>query len=363
LGLDMQELVNVKVEEGAVLEGEIRRREEVLGRVKGWEMMISQARKQLSSYAAKSIGTGNGRDNVGANEEDTELQELKNEHKSVGNEISELEIRLSQLRLRQSHLAARIASSENRREARLSSYRGALRDVESDVAAFLKNPPLRDVSVVMHGEKGFLELPVGRRTLEMAGEWWGREVEALVARQEEVRKEKEALEAGLTSWGEVVSIVGDFEDGLRRDMAEGASQTTAGLRSQITKMQEVISQLEAHFATAEQKRWNLLICAVGAELEAFREGSTILQAALGTPPQDRAEDAQNEHHAAEQKREDPELEKEDSFHSTDDGLTLAELNGAVSKGQESGAESEDDGPDLASLLVDRGGHGHGDDID
>ena len=59
-----------------------------------------------------------------------------------------------------------------------------------------------------------------------------------------------------------------------------------------------------------------------------------------------------------------EVEKEDSFHSTDSGLhTLEELNGALEHGtldleprnaeQEDG-ESEDDGPDLASLMVDKG---------
>jgi hypothetical protein len=130
-------------------------------------------------------------------------------------------------------------------------------------------------------------------------------------------------------------------------MSSADPQSPDGLRIQISKMREVIERLSGSFNVAEEKGWNLLICAVGAELEAFKEGEGILKGAL-------------EMVASQESRKDGEVEaeaeREDSFHSTDDGLrTLAELNGALKIQDSEGGESEDDGPNLAELLVDRNG--------
>ena len=45
-------------------------------------------------------------------------------------------------------------------------------------------------------------------------------------------------------------------------------------------MTSTILQLESKFKLAEARDWKLLVCCIGAELEAFREGKTILEDAL-----------------------------------------------------------------------------------
>ncbi|KAH9219191.1 hypothetical protein DL95DRAFT_384621 [Leptodontidium sp. 2 PMI_412] len=250
-----------------------------------------------------------------------------------------MEDRLAQMKARKRWLGERIKESINRREARLSSYRGALREVESEVKDFLRRPPI-PVSVVMGDEEGFTALPASRRTLGMAKEWWNKEVLQLKTRQEEVEKEKAALEEGAEMWASSVKVIVDFEDDLRKQMASTDVQDMDMLRRQIAKMEGVIKTLSVTLHVAEDRGWNLLICAVGAELEAFKEGEEILKGALGVTAS-----------------VDTEEHGDDQSHDRNFTNGLEELNGqnqrAVSLDRE---DSEDDGPNLAELLVDRGDH-------
>jgi len=77
-------------------------------------------------------------------------------------------------------------------------------------------------------------------------------------------------------------MVVKFEDALRQQIS-GKQNTDreAGLRAQIEKMRVVIEGLEGVRDEAEGKGWNLLVCAVGAEVEAFRQGRGILMDAIG----------------------------------------------------------------------------------
>ncbi|KAL5327677.1 hypothetical protein ACEPPN_005378 [Leptodophora sp. 'Broadleaf-Isolate-01'] len=336
---DMEELVAVKREEVGILNGEIGRREVVLGKVEGWEKRIEGVRGQLSEYSG--AGGAEPIEGVGdaGGEEAQEIAELRTEERAVENEILEMEDRLAQMKARKRWLGERIKESINRREARLSSYRGALREVESEVKDFLRRPPI-PVSVVMGDEEGFTALPASRRTLGMAKEWWNKEVLQLKTRQEEVEKEKAALEEGAEMWASSVKVVVDFEDDLRKQMASTDVQDMDMLRRQIAKMEGVIKTLSVTLHVAEDRGWNLLICAVGAELEAFKEGEEILKGALGVTAS-----------------VDTEEHGDDQSHDRNFTNGLEELNGqnqrAVSLDRE---DSEDDGPNLAELLVDRGDH-------
>ncbi|PVH88153.1 hypothetical protein DL98DRAFT_509638 [Cadophora sp. DSE1049] len=333
---DMEELVAVKREEVGILNGEIERREVVLQKVDGWEGRIEGMKGQLSGYSGSGGADPVERDPGG--EEAQEIAELRTEERAVENEILEMEDRLAQMKARKRWLGEQIKESINRREARLSSYRGALREVESEVKDFLRRPPI-PVSVVMGDEEGFTALPANRRTLGMAKEWWNKEVSQLKTRQEEVEKEKAALEEGAEMWAESVKVVVDFEDDLRKQMSSSDVQDPNLLRKQIDKMGEVIKTLSATLQVAEDRGWNLLICAVGAELEAFKEGEEILKGALGTT-----------------KGKDKE-EHDDESHDGNFTNGLEELNGQTQRAPNLDREdSEDDGPNLAELLVDRGDH-------
>ncbi|KAH8594731.1 hypothetical protein B0O99DRAFT_624582 [Bisporella sp. PMI_857] len=342
LGRDMGELIRVKDEESGVLEKEIERREEVLGKVKLWEERIEEMRAQLNNYA--EIGKQS------RTQEDLETAELQAEEKAVEHEIREMEDRLAQMKARKKWLGERIKEGVNRREARLSSYKGALKEVESEIKEFLKRPPL-ETSVVMRDEESFTALPANRRTLGMANEWWTREIEGLEKRKAEAFGEKEALKEGQKIWEETVEIVTEFEDDLRAQVKLNTIHGLDMLKGQIAEMAKVVGALEEKLNLAEKKAWNLLICAIGAELAAFREGQEILKGTLETL------NAQHE----------SDLEREETFHSMDDGFGSLKDSGPKTPnvqvtGQKAGngkqkstlvEDSEDDGPDLATLLVEK----------
>jgi len=334
LGRDIGQLIEVKDEQALVLESEIQRRVEVLGKVKMWEERIQEVTEQLHGYA------GNGE--LGGEEEGAAITELQTEERAIENEIREMEDRLVQMRARKKWIGERIREGTNRREARLSSYKGALRQVESEVRDFLKRPPV-EASTVMGSEEGFTALPVSRRTLGMASEWWNKEIEALDKRKTDVAAERQALQDGQKLWEECVEIITEFEDDLRAQMKSDSPQGPDMLKKQIVKMTKVVESLEEKVELAMSNRWNLLVCAAGAELAAFKEGQGLLKGTL-------------------EMLNGPsgfEVEKEDSFHSTDDGLgglkDLSLSTPAMNDCKGSSVEdSEDDGPDLAELLVDKG---------
>jgi DNA repair exonuclease SbcCD ATPase subunit len=336
---DMGGLVAVKAEETNVLNSDISRREEALGRVNTWEKRIEGVRSQLSGY--NGPGGSDSGEGEGGGEEAMELAELRTEERAVENEIREMEDRLAQMRARKRWLGERINEGVNRREARLSSYRGALREVESEVKEFLARPPI-PVSVVMNGQEGFTTLLAHRRTLEMAKDWWNKEISHLQTRKAAVEKEKSALEKGVQMWEDSIQVVTEFEDDLRLQMASDEVQDAEMLRNQISKMRTVIEKLEETWKVAEDRGWNLLICAVGAELEAFKEGYSILKGALGTFESTNG-----------QRNDINGVDGVDDRNASTNGLE--ELNGELERSSER-EDSEDDGPDLAELLVDRGDH-------
>lgn len=113
--------------------------------------------------------------------------------------------------------------------------------------------------------------------------------------------ERAALEEGVEVWKGAVKLVSEFEAGLRREMRGGGD--TAGtsngkgkgregepaspspgpeqtMFAQLDKMRAVIAGLQERLNIAEEQGWNLLICAIGAELEAFRQAAGMLREAL-----------------------------------------------------------------------------------
>ncbi|KAF4611374.1 hypothetical protein G7Y89_g15639 [Cudoniella acicularis] len=270
-----------------------------------------------------------------------ELAELGTEERAVENEIREMEDRLAQMKARRAWLKEQIREGINRQEAKLSSYRGALREAESEVKQFLKRPPLY-ISAVMGDEEGFMALPSNRRTSGMAREWWTKELSQLRTRKQEVEKERSALEDGAKMWQDSIQVVNEFEDDLRKQMTSGESQGSEMLKKQIDKMKEAIEKLQKTADVAEERGWNLLICAVGAELEAFKEGQKILESAL---------------EMIEPRTEEHEEHDDDETHTNNSSL-LNELNEAQKETESVKSvereDSEDDGPNLAELLVDKG---------
>lgn len=125
----------------------------------------------------------------------------------------------------------------------------------------------------------------------MAREWWEGEIRILERRKIEVEKERAALEQGVEVWRSAVKLISDFETGLRKELNgdqvqdSGKGKTVASspeqaMYNQLDKMAAVMSGLEEHLQIAEERGWNLLICAIGAELEAFKQAEALLRDAL-----------------------------------------------------------------------------------
>ncbi|CAK7220590.1 hypothetical protein SBRCBS47491_004240 [Sporothrix bragantina] len=257
-----------------------------------------------------------------------ELATLQKGYASTNQEIADAERKLASLKHRKRALEKSMEAVMSKRESGLSGYRGALKEVNEQLTAVLRRPPIQPLDVDALGTGGaeraeqeeggirlddrggavdedadidasagieFLRLLPERRTAEMAKFWWESEMRLLEKRRNEVGTERIALEEGGAVWQEAVQLVSEFEANLRKEMAgtvedEDESDTAKGktrtptpeerMQTQLQTMATVIKGLRGHLRTAEDKGWNLLICAIGAELEAFREARDMLRQAL-----------------------------------------------------------------------------------
>jgi len=283
-----------------------------------------QALAQLRRLAARRDGIAG---ELRALEEDDdepltrELRALTDEHREVCAKAADLEERLARLRSRRRSLESKMEALGSQREAGLSGYRGALREADAQINAVLRRPPVRplDVEAVRagdgEGDEGeaaaagaepairgpeFLRLLPERRTAVMAKDWWEGEVRLLERRKAEVDRERAALEAGEEVWKEVVRLVSDFEADVRKQMSDDGGGSGSGgtkgkkvaptpeemARSTLARMGGVITGLEQRMRIVEEKGWNLLIAAIGAELAAFNEAEQMMRQSLGEPEAD-----------------------------------------------------------------------------
>ncbi|KAH6667087.1 hypothetical protein F5X68DRAFT_143040 [Plectosphaerella plurivora] len=274
---------------------------------------ITERRKalaQIRKLVARQEGISNELEVLSDESEEPlarELRDLTTQHDALDAEIREMEEKLVGMKNRRRWLGRKMEDVTNRREAGLSGYKGALREVGGQLDALVRRPRIEPLDMealaqdlrddqsgvssqpdFMTGED-FLQLIPERRTVEMAVEWWEGELRILEARKKQVNKEREALEGGSELWQRSIKLVSDFEAGLRGLMNGGTKGKSRDgtpppgeiMEAQLSHMEEVIQKLDTHLKEAEENNWNLLICAVGAELEAFQEAESVLRRSLG----------------------------------------------------------------------------------
>lgn len=285
LGRTLTLLADLRAEEDACLAAALGQRKSALVRV-----------RKMNTRREGLLGE------LGALESDEEeplareLRDLEDEHVIVCRQIEELEEKLALLKGRQRRMEGDMSTLVNRREAGLSGYRGALKEVDAKLADVLARPPVKPLDVsafkgaaedVVPGGLEFLSLHPERRTAGMVMEWWDKEVMILERRKQAVDKERLALEEGAEVWASATKLVTDFESELRGRITasedgneEQNNSQEENLQLQLTKMQTVIAGLEDHLQYVEDNGWNLLICAIGAELGAFKEAYLILRNAM-----------------------------------------------------------------------------------
>ncbi|KAJ4397639.1 hypothetical protein N0V93_001872 [Gnomoniopsis smithogilvyi] len=328
----LAELANIKAEEDASLASALSTRK--------------QALTKLRKLATRQGGIAEELHSLETDDQEPlrqELEDLDNEHKGVCTEIQDLEKRLASLKSRRRYLEGQMDDVKNRREAGLSGYKNALKEVEDTVRGFLTRPPVKPLDLKALTENAqdnveplpspggveFMHLRPERRTIDMAREWWESEVSILEARQAQVATERLAIEEGGEVWEEVANIVLDFETDLRKQMTKSNRRdkgktreltTAEALKLQHDHIDGVVACLDERLRIAEEKGWNLLIAAIGAELMAFKEAARLnheMMTAAGVAPEEKLLVA-------------PAVPKEESgttgsFHSVNGGSELLDL--------------------------------------
>jgi len=245
------------------------------------------ALKKVDNFVSKRHGLEKEIGGLHNHEENQRVQELKSEARNVESEIEELETKLLELRSRHRYLSSEASKLENSVQARLSSYEASLSLLDSEERRFLKRPPIQ-LRTPSYETSTFSALTPNRRTLSMAKEHWCNEENEIHKRRENAEFERDALRDGAVVWQNVVNEITAFETLLREEMhrlgsrgKDVAGLDNGGLRNVLKHMDDTVEHLEAQYNLAEDQDWKLLVVAIGAELEAFKEGRGVLQDAAG----------------------------------------------------------------------------------
>lgn len=347
LGRSMEEFVLLKEEELRVLSEQERRREQALKRVKVFE----DKKAGLSTTIAEI-----------KNEEGAQLaNSIKTEAENLELEIKRLEDELAEKKARHRHLISQASQRESSVQSKLSSFETSMKMLDSEIETFLRRPPIeQSLQVGQHNAIAagdFYALNPKRRTLDLAKDHWQGEAAMLRDRKEDVASEMAALKEGSEIWRGIVTEINHFEKWLQKQTKElprTQSDGPSDMSIALSRIDSLIALLAQRYQLAEDNGWNLLLCCIGAELEAYREGRALLSQTLGLI---------QESHGDDQATLESELiqyggpdENGQGLHGSNESLkaTILAMDGAVddrpqemSSGgtmPESHWESEDEGP-------------------
>lgn len=269
----IEELAAVKQEEGTLLSNDLTENEATLDHILGWERKRAGLTRTIEDIQRENISE--------------RVDELAEEAMKLEDQIMDMEARLAQMKTRHRQLVDEISGIENSVQSKLSSYKASLELLDSEVNSFLRRPPIPSDRKT---EGTFLALPAQRRTLDLAKDYWEKRRTELERDRQRIETDQSALSEGAAMWESVVKMITTFEVRLQEDMQGMASKPSKGrdraseqasrMESLMEGMDSVMSDLEDKLEIAEGKNWNLLVCCMGAELEAFRQGREILQQAF-----------------------------------------------------------------------------------
>ncbi|KAF1913928.1 hypothetical protein BDU57DRAFT_550439 [Ampelomyces quisqualis] len=261
----VRQLASVRAEELDLLDEDLKGLQTTVEKTEAWAQKRTGLEKKIADIESEDAGA--------------KTQSLQTEASKLEQDIRRKEAELWALKRRHRRVLDELADTENSVEARLSSYKTSLLLLDREVSTFLARTP--SMNHVPLSTTPFLSLPVKRRTLEMAREYWQDEYTRLAEKCEELDTDRGALDEGAVMWNDVIKKVTEYETTLQSFM-QYVGRRNAPDRSQLLdQMQATISYLEEKLELATSRAWNLLVCAIGAELEAFVQGKTVLEQALG----------------------------------------------------------------------------------
>ncbi|OJJ89252.1 uncharacterized protein ASPGLDRAFT_78462 [Aspergillus glaucus CBS 516.65] len=267
---------------------------------------------EIDEFSSKRFGLEEAISSIRSNRDSQRSTDLKDEARTLESEIRELETRLYEMKAKHRHVIQEISEIENSVDSKLSSYNASLSLVETNIRKYLQNPPLQPLSPTAD-EPTFYSLHPKRRTLDMVREHWKAEQERLHKRQSEVDAEIQALEAGGGVWKQVVTEVTGFEKRLRSEMRRSIQTQSqvleadgpSGSKTEDSRVQTIIDDLQAttqrvegQLEIAEDRDWKLLMCCIGAEVEALREAREMLLEVFNVQesPENKESDPDNHDH-------------------------------------------------------------------
>ncbi|KAF2972218.1 hypothetical protein GQX73_g1315 [Xylaria multiplex] len=284
----MSQLSDLKNEEEAYIAAALAERKAALSRLRN----LSTKR---NSIVAEMKAIESDRDQPLKNE----IGKMEEKHRVVCDDILKLEERLRDLKRTKARLESRITEAKSTRDSELSGYKGALNECDKRINDIMNYP---DVSVLeveglmtqdadlrtLVGQHisgfEFLSLRPERRTLPMAKDWWEGEVQVLELRKTAVDKERGALDEGTQLWQDMLGRLEAHDRQLKLTfdaMAEYSSPKQRHSSSQFNKLGETLKkqyvmckqtthELEELYEYTEAQGWNLLVTALGAEINYFR---------------------------------------------------------------------------------------------
>jgi hypothetical protein len=261
----VRQLAGVRAEELDLLDEDLRELQATVEKTDAWTQKRTRLEKKITDIEGEDAGA--------------KTQILQTEASQLEQEIRQKEEELWALKRRHRRVVDELADTKNSVEARLSSYKASLALLDREVSDFLARPT--NVNHVPLSTTPFLTLPVKRRTLEMARDYWQDEYTRLAEKCEELDTDRSALDEGALLWNDVVSKVADYELSLQSFMQQAGRSSAPNSSQLIEQIDTTISYLEEKLELATRRNWNLLVCAIGAELEAFVQGKSVLEEALG----------------------------------------------------------------------------------
>jgi DNA repair exonuclease SbcCD ATPase subunit len=261
----IRQLASVKFEELDLLDEDLRKLQSTVEKTDAWSQKRIRLEKKIRDIESEDAGA--------------KAHSLHTEASKLEQEIRQKEEELLALKRRHRKVLDELADTENSVEAKLASYRTSLSLLDREVSNFLARPPNADH--VPMSSSPFLTLPAKRRTLEMAREYWQDEYTRLAERCEKVDTDRAALDEGAVLWADVVKRVEDYEASLQDSVRPAIRKSAPNPTVLLEQMDTTIAYLEEKLEFASSRSWNLLVCAIGAELEAFTQGRNMLEETLG----------------------------------------------------------------------------------
>ena len=263
----------LKDEEGRLVQSELEHNEAVLGQIYDWEDRRSGLQKEM--------------ERIEHEDNDDKKRSMQEDASRLQTEIEDMELRLSQMKNRHRQLLNEIKDVDNSVQSQLSSFKSSLTLLESNIQDFLARPPITSNAQASQ-DPNFLSLPPKRRTLEMAKDYWQSHSTALEKQRKSINKDRAALEEGAVVWKAVVEEITSFERYLREQMhhldsgrrKSPSQQTSPDPSALLSRMESTIRFVDDKLSFATSKKWKLLVCCIGAELEALRQGKELLEDAL-----------------------------------------------------------------------------------